>query len=101
MQRAYLSSDASRCACSFAEGAPPPGRNRRHVFCAALALGESGASRVTFPVPLVVGSGKSGTPCLRMQAANSIAWAMGSREEDESVVVVVEPRWATLLGGEP
>src|SRR5262249_6667276 len=80
MQRAYLSSDASLCASSLAETLPPPLRNRRQIACAAFAFGESGTDSIVFPVPLVLGSGKSGTPWLRMQLANLIASAIGSPE---------------------
>src|SRR5262249_29377101 len=62
----------------------------------------SGTDSIVFPVPLVLGSGKSGTPWLRMQLANLIASAIGSPEAGGLVgVVVVESRWGTPPGAEP
>src|SRR5581483_2857554 len=67
---------ALKCAVAapLGAGGPPPGNFFMQVARAASNAGDAGlrfAGRLTPPPPL--GSGKSGTPCERMQTANAKA----------------------------
>jgi hypothetical protein len=111
---------ASKAARSLPADDPPPGgpfgRSLLHVDSAVLNEGEDGSIPGTWRLmravrPFVVGSGKLGTPCERMQSANlmpcaarfeALLGALG-RELDEPHAVSAsrQAQAATMLGTQP
>jgi hypothetical protein len=99
MQRGHLTSAAILGADSAA-GCPPPGNNPRHAWLAALNVGLRrfrslpGPPWIEIAAPppgLVMGSGKSETPRLRIQREYAKSWATPLLDPEPAIPGLLEP----------